>query len=133
MNRAVAALLCITLTALCFGYAWLRSDLPVWWRLNGGGVVYVVFWITFGFVFFPYRRRVVAICVTATALTCLLEILQLWKPAWLLKFRATKFGAALLGSEFAWQDIPPYLIGGIAGYGLLLAACSLSRSKTPDV
>ena len=44
---------------------------------------------------------------------------------WLTAFRSTVFGAALLGSGFVWNDIPPYFIGGLLGWLMLHAALRL--------
>jgi hypothetical protein len=49
--------------------------------------------------------------------TCLLEVLQLWQPAWLQAVRATLPGRLVLGSTFSPSDFWYYLIG--AGLGWL--------------
>lgn len=121
--RSIAAEICIVAAAICVAYGYVRQDLSAWWRGYGGGIPYVLFWCTFWFVIFPVRRAIIPICVAVTATTCLLEFLQLWKPVWLQEFRATRFGAALIGSGFTWQDFPPYFVGGILGYFVLLAVC----------
>jgi hypothetical protein len=108
--------------AICLAYHFSRPSLPGWWRASGGGVPYVMFWVSFWFVFFPRRRCMLIIAVGCTLFTCGLEILQLWQPPWLATFRSTTFGAALLGSEFVWEDLPPYFIGGILGWLLLRSA-----------
>ena len=118
-SRAVAGLLCIASVFLCLAYDRYRSDLPEWWRDNGGGVPYVIFWITACFVIFPFRKSIISICLGVTLATCLLELLQLWQPLWLEQFRTSRFGAALLGSEFSWSDMPPYFLGGLTGYVVL--------------
>ena len=110
-------------TAACAGatllYSRFRADLPMWWRSFGGGIPYVAFWCCFGFLLVPKRSWILRICLFATFMTCMLEFLQLWNPPPLAAFRATRFGAALLGSTFVWADFPPYFVGGIIGYGLL--------------
>jgi hypothetical protein len=128
-TRIKAGLVCLAVVASCFAYHFTRSRLPDWWRENGGGIPYVVFWITFLFVLLPKRRTILPISVFATAMTCLLEVLQLWKPPWLTQLRSTTFGAALLGSGFVWADIPPYLLGGFVGYWLLRATVA---RRTPQ-
>jgi hypothetical protein len=82
-------------------------------------VPYVLFWISLWFVALPYRKSILPICIGVSLFTCLLEFFQLFNPAPLATFRQTKFGAAWLGSQFAWGDIPPYLIGGAMGFLLL--------------
>ncbi len=115
VNRLFAGLLCLAAVIACFAYDGTRAALPSWWRDHGGGIPYVFFWISFCFVLLPYRRWIVPISLGVTAVTCLLEFLQLWKPPWLMEIRATRFGAALLGSGFTWADFPPYFIGGVLG------------------
>ena len=119
INRILAIGICTAAVMVCLAYANFRDQLPNWWRWHGGGIPYVVFWITFWFVFFPFRRCLIPICLFAVSMTCFLEFAQLWKPDWLVQIRATRFGAALLGSGFVWSDFPPYLLGGIVGYCLL--------------
>ncbi len=43
----------------------------------------------------------------------------LWHPAPLEALRATFLGAALLGSNFFWSDLPIYPVGCLAGWGVL--------------
>lgn len=112
---------CLISVGLCLMYAKFRSGLPPWWRSVGGGIPYVVFWILLWYSMLPERRFILRISIGCTLFTCLLEVMQLWRAEWLVKFRRTKFGAALLGSTFAWEDIPPYLIGGLVGFVVLHA------------
>ena len=128
VNRAVAVVICVASAMACLVYDHLRSGLPDWWRGHGGGVPYVVFWIAFCFVIFPFRRSVLPIAVFVTTFTCILEFMQLWKPPWLMELRATRLGAALLGSGFTWHDFPPYFIGGVIGYLMLMLVCRAGRS-----
>ena len=127
-HRLKPALLCVGAIGACLLYAATRSQLPDWWRGYGGGIPYVVFWITFCYAIWPEPRRLMAYAVGCTLATCGLEFLQLWQPPWLTEFRATTFGAALLGNAFTWHDIPPYFIGGVVGYALVWAICE-SRSN----
>jgi hypothetical protein len=126
--RTKAVVVCALLVLVCLAYDHWRAVLPPWWRDHGGGIPYVLFWITAWFVLIPRRGAVLPICVGVTVATCLLEVLQLWQPGWLMEFRGTRFGAAWLGSGFTLADIPPYLIGGVLGYGLLVLAPVWSRS-----
>ncbi|MFK7769493.1 MAG: DUF2809 domain-containing protein [Mariniblastus sp.] len=118
--RPVAMLFCAMTVVACFGYAAVRDNLPEWWAGYGGGIPYVMFWISVWFLIFPFRNCVLTICIGATLVTCGLEFLQLWQPEWLVKIRSTRFGAALLGSGFVWKDFPPYFIGGLLGYLALI-------------
>ena len=61
--------------------------MPDWWRMHGSGIPYVVFWISFWYMVFPFRRGVLPICILVTTITCLIEFMQLWKPPWLMQLR----------------------------------------------
>ena len=126
-QRLLPISLCVVSVAACFAYASMRSGLPEWWRNHGGGVPYVLFWITLWYAVFPRRKYIVAICVGCALFTCLLEFLQAAQlPEILENFRRTKFGAAWLGYGYDFRDIPPYFLGGIAGWLLLVL---ISRHK----
>ena len=101
-------------------YAKYRSGMTPWWKAVGGGIPYVLFWILLWYSILPEQRFIRRITIGCTLFTCFLEAMQLWQPEWLVEFRRTRFGAALLGSTFAWEDIPPYIIGGLVGFVVLL-------------
>jgi hypothetical protein len=119
ISRKIPIILCLLSVFLCFLYDFLRPNLPLWWKEVGGGVPYVLFWIFLWFVALPNRKSILPICIGVTLFTSFLEFLQLWDSGLLAEFRQTKFGAALLGNQFSWDDIPPYFIGGIIGFILL--------------
>ena len=75
VSRAVAVLICITTAMVCLAYDHVRSALPDWWRSCGGGIPYVVFWITFWFMVFPFRRSVVRISIFVTTFDQMLQYL----------------------------------------------------------
>jgi hypothetical protein len=127
--RIIPGLCCLGAVVACLAYARYRAGMPDWWRGSGGGIPYVAFWAALGYSFFPRRRWLLAICTWAVVGTCGLEFLQLWKPEWLTQFRATRFGAALLGSGFTWSDMPPYFIGGLIAYFVLAVTSRFSNTK----
>lgn len=93
-----------------------------------------MFWITGWFALFPFKKYLLVFSVGCVIATVGLEFLQLWHPAWLAGFRATKIGAAWLGSGFTWSDMPPYFIGGALAYILLWLAIRLySQTDSTDV
>ncbi len=99
--RAAALASVLLLTPL--GLATKAYDGPgSWWVQDYlGGVIYVMFWIA-----------------AVLAVTCLLEVLQLWQPPLLQQVRGTFAGRALLGTTFVWWDFPHYAAGAAAGGGL---------------
>ena len=127
ISRKTPVVLCLVAVLLCLVYAYARPSLTGWWRQAGGGVPYVLFWISLWFVALPNRKFILPICVGVALFTCLLEFLQLWNPQPLSAIRATKLGAAWLGSQFAWADIPPYFIGAAVGF-LMLRLLFIKRS-----
>jgi hypothetical protein len=90
-----------------------------WVEGNAGGLLYVVFWILLVMAARPSLRPA-RVAAAVLLLTCLLELLQLWHPAWLEPIRAGFIGHALLGNTFAWLDFPHYLAGALAGWALSL-------------
>ena len=127
--RILPAIACAISVVLCLLYAKYRSELPDWWRQNGGGVPYVLFWALLWFVAFPRQKYILRIAIGVIVFTCLLEVLQLWNPEPLAQFRRTRFGAALLGSTFVWRDIPPYFIGGGLSFVTMLLIAKLNGSQ----
>jgi len=122
-SRIVPILFCIASVVTCFAYAWTRGQLPDWWRNHGGGIPYVVFWICLWHVLLPQRKYIPAICIGCVLFTCLLEFVQATSlPQPLDDFRRTRFGAAWLGYGFDAHDIPPYFLGGIVGWFLLIGS-----------
>jgi hypothetical protein len=89
------------------GAAWVSDSV--------GGLLYVVFFVVLALAIRP-RWSPAAVALTVLAITCTLEVLQRWHPAWLAPIRAHFLGHALLGSTFAWMDFPYYLAGALLGY-----------------
>ncbi len=59
--------------------------------------------------------------VVVFLVTCLIEISQVWHPAFLVAPRATHIGGAILGDDFDWGDFPHYALGAVVGtYALKL-------------
>lgn len=134
-QRLIGFLLCMVSVVLCLSYAGLRQGLPGWWRSQGGGIPYVLFFIFLAYTCWPKPDWALRICAIVVIITCGLEVLQLWNPEPIATFRKTTIGAALLGSTFSWGDIPAYFIGGAIGYGILrvVAPRKLTRSSQSNL
>ena len=128
-QRLYPFIFCLLAIGLCLGYARFRDNLSPWWNQHGGGIPYVMFWIAAVFVIAPKRNYIFTICVSCVLVTCLLEFAQLWNPQPLAGFRRTKFGAALLGTSFNWNDFPAYFIGGFIGYIVLKSLTTWRRAE----
>jgi len=113
-KHAAAALLVLPL-----GYA-LRFTpaLPEWLRDASGGAAYVLFCAFAAATLWP-RRSAARLALGALAFTCLVELAQLWHPAWLDALRRTLPGRLALGTTFAWSDFPPYATGAAIAYAVL--------------
>lgn len=109
-------------TLSLFAGFWLRFDAPIapYLRDASGGISYVlVFILAFGAL--SQKAPSQSISISVLAVTCCLEFLQLWHPAWLEACRRTVPGRLLLGTTFEWTDFPPYFIGAAIGWAMLRA------------
>jgi hypothetical protein len=85
-----------------------------WVSGHAGGILYVVFWILLALMIWPtLSSRLVAL--TVLGITCILEVLQLWKSSALEAVRSTFIGHALIGNTFSWWDFPYYVLGSVLG------------------
>lgn len=86
-----------------------------WVNNSLGGVLYVIFWCLFAFLFLsntnPWK-----IATAVFAITCFLEFLQLWHPTFLEILRSNFVGRTILGTSFTWLDFPYYIVGGGIGW-----------------
>jgi hypothetical protein len=125
--RILMALLVVT----GLGFAAKLYPGPGRWWVNDWGpasVAYEVFFMLLAFLVVPRRGAITPIAVAVCLATCVLELLQLWQPAWLQTFRSTFLGAALLGDSFSWWDLPAYPIGCLVGWFLLRWLASGARN-----
>lgn len=82
-------------------------------------VAYVVLIMLLLFAAMPNPRRIASIAITAFVMTSVVEILQLWHPAWLTAIRQTLLGRLVLGTTFNMLDFPAYVVGSIVGFVIL--------------
>ena len=91
---------------------------PAWLRDASGGALYVAA-MALVIALVARRsgpRRQVA---WALALTCAIELLQAWHPAWLQAIRRTLPGRLVLGTTFNWWDFPAYAAGALLALAIL--------------
>jgi hypothetical protein len=120
----------LLLVALVPSGLWVKfgvnGPLAPWCHLYGAAVLYEAFWVLLlGWIaprLGPWRCAAVVLLVT-----CLLEALQLWHPPALEAVRATRAGAALIGTAFDPWDFPHYLAGSLLGALALIAL----RARVP--
>ena len=89
-----------------------------WLNNSFGGVPYVILFMALVALIWP-RLAQGWVALGVLVATCLLEVLQLWQPAWLQAVRATLPGRLVLGSTFSPSFFGFYLMGaGVGGGGL---------------
>lgn len=115
-SQLAAIVLLLILLPLAY---WLRFFAPIGdrWRDWTGGAAYVIFWCSLGKLLWP-QLRIVRITGLVLAITCCLEFLQLWHPAWLEAIRRTLPGRLVLGTTFDWADFRAYFAGAALNLGI---------------
>jgi len=99
------------------GLPWVRGHL--------GGLLYVVFWILVLVAIRP-SLPLARVGLAVFAVTCGIEVLQLWHPPLLEAARGTALGRTLLGNTFSAWDFPHYAAGAVLG---VLLARRLARPQ----
>ncbi|MCU0532875.1 MAG: DUF2809 domain-containing protein [Hydrococcus sp. Prado102] len=108
------SLVLVTLLGLAFKF--YRGFGQEWLNNNGAAIWYEVFWCLFFFWFFPTKKAMILIPIWVFVVTCILEILQLWRSPILQMIRTTLIGRLLLGTTFSWLDFPHYAVGSLIGW-----------------
>ena len=120
----------VIITPLGFATKFVGPLWGNWIQHYAGGVLYVIFWILVLLAIRPHLAPVRAAGLVL-AVTCALEVMQLWHPPPLEVVRSTFLGRALIGTSFSWWDFPHYVLGALLG-GLLaskLAPPIIARSR----
>lgn len=73
------------------------------------------------------RASSVRLAALAFAISCAVELSQLYQAPWLNAIRSTTLGHLALGSTFSWLDIAAYGVGVLVG--LFVDACSASLRR----
>jgi hypothetical protein len=130
-ERAAYALLLAVLIPAGIGTKLYTGPAADWVNASLGGVLYVVFWTLLVLLLRP-RWPPLRAALGVLLVTCALEVLQLWHPAWLAPVRAGFIGHALLGNTFAWLDFPHYVAGAVLGWSLALGVRRLGKQAVAD-
>ena len=93
-----------------FLWRYWRGPAEHWVRFYLTGAIYVMFWCLVFFFIWPSKANTLRIPIIVFISTCILECSQLWKAEFLMKFRATLAGAALIGTDFVWMQFPYYVL-----------------------
>ena len=95
-----------------------------WVRNYSGDILYEIFWCLVVFWFIPQANvnshkqvntKAIQIALWVFAITCVLEISQLWFYLVPITIRSSLVWRLLLGSAFVWWDFPHYAFGSFLG------------------
>ena len=107
-----------------------------WVRDYSGDVLYEIFWCLFVFWFtLPVRNLTRLKLVTSKialgvfAVTCVIEVSQLWFHLVPLAVRSHLIWKLLLGAGFAWWDFPHYVLGSLIGWWWMFKIGSIQPDK----
>ncbi len=129
MSPRVSALVSLAIVVpLGFGLKQYDGPWGPWVRNSLAGAAYEIFWCLALFFVWPRRPAVTRIVIGVFAVTCALETLQLWHPAWLEAVRGTFAGRTLLGTTFHPTDFAYYVLGCAVAWGWLHAITRSERS-----
>ncbi|GAB4535984.1 MAG: hypothetical protein Tsb0014_23400 [Pleurocapsa sp.] len=101
-----------------FGQKWIHD--------YSGDILYEIFWCLFVFGIIPQKTAITKIAWGVFAVTCIIEVSQLWFNSIPVTIRSSLIWRLLLGSTFVWWDFPHYALGSFLGWLWL----SLINQKT---
>ncbi|MEO0480306.1 MAG: DUF2809 domain-containing protein [Planctomycetota bacterium] len=124
----------VLVVGLGLGTRSYEGPLGEWGRASGGGVFYVVLLALLPALVVPSWTRTSAgrwfLALSATALSILVELSQLWHTPWLDELRQTRVGALALGSRFSELDLIAYPLGGLVSGGVLALVGRLAAPRS---
>jgi hypothetical protein len=109
-NRVLYAMLGLTVVAA--GLLWRSGviPLPQWLSNNGGDALWALM-VFVGFGFLLPRASTMMVALLALTFAWGVEFSQLYHTPWIDAIRATIPGRLVLGTTFAWPDLPAYAVG----------------------
>ncbi len=99
-----------------------------WVNDSLSGLLYVVFWCLVVYLLFP-RYSVKNIAIGVFVVTSVLEVAQLWHPAFLEYLRSFYLGRVLLGTTFVWSDFVYYALGSLLAFLWMQRVANRSTKK----
>ncbi len=117
-RRWILLALCI-ITPLGLGLWFYDGPAKRWFNFYLTCSAYEIFWCLVVFFFRPRKSSAAPIALAVLAVTCGLEVLQLWQPSFLQQIRSTFLGMAIIGTDFVWRQFPYYIAGSGIGYFLI--------------
>ena len=117
-QRLLILLFLIVIVPVGFFTKFYDGPAKAWVNDSLGGLLYEIFWCLVVYFFFQKAKPII-VAMTVFMITCLLEFLQLWHPAFLEVIRDNFIGRTILGNSFNWFDFPYYFVGSTMGWWFL--------------
>jgi hypothetical protein len=103
-------------TVVAAGLLWRSGVIPLpQWLSNHGGDALWALMVFVGFGFLLPRASTVIVALLALTFAWGVEFSQLCHAPWIDAIRATLPGRLVLGTTFAWPDLPAYAVGIVLG------------------
>jgi hypothetical protein len=125
----LSLLLIIPLGIFSKAYTGLGQE---WVKDYSGDVLYEIFWCLLIFWFTPPSQdltKLGKIALWVFAITCIIEVSQLWFYLVPVTIRSTFIWRMLLGNGFDWWDFPHYALGGLLGWKIIEQIARIGQFK----
>jgi len=113
-RRAVYACLIPVVALVALGTRRFPEHLPRLVAQYGGDTLWALAAFLLLGIAFP-SLGTMAVAAVTFAVSCLVEVSQLYHAPWIDSVRATTVGGLVLGFEFLWSDLACYLTGVVLG------------------
>lgn len=125
----LALLLIIPLGIFSKVYAGIGQE---WIQDYSGDVLYEFFWCLLIFWFAPVSKnstKLGQIAAWVFAVTCIIEVSQIWFYLVPVTIRSSFIWRMLLGAGFDWWDFPHYALGALIGWKIIAQIAQITRFK----
>jgi hypothetical protein len=120
-SRVVSGAMLMLVIAAGLGSRILGHHLPPFVAVYAGDTLYATM-VFVGLGILAPRASTARLAATALAVSCAIEISQLYHAPWIDAIRRTSPGALVLGHGFLWSDLACYVAGVALGAGVELGA-----------
>ncbi|NES87516.1 MAG: DUF2809 domain-containing protein [Moorea sp. SIO2B7] len=91
-----------------------------WVHNYAGDILIEIFLCLLLFIFISRKNAIPKIVLIVFLFSAVIEFTQLIKTPFLNQMRSYFLGRLILGTTFAWEDFPYYILGCILGWGWLI-------------
>lgn len=128
----ISLLIIIPLGILSKKYTGIAQE---WVHDYSGDILYEIFWCLVVFWFIPQAKskinlNEIQIALGVFAITCAIEVSQLWFDLVPVAIRSSLIWKLLLGSVFVWCDFPHYALGSFLGWLWMILIKKIELHKT---